>query len=378
MKIAITGAGIAGLTTAIALKQKGFEVVVFESAPAIKPIGAGISLSANAMKAFDRLGIKQAVAARGQFLDAFTILDEHGKVITRTDSMQMSREFGDDNFAIHRAELHEVLLSYLDPGELVLNKRVVQVADHGNEIGLTFTDGTICYFSCLVAADGIHSVIRKQLVPGSVPRYAGYTCWRGIIQNTSVKISEATETWGVRGRFGMVPLPGNLIYWFACINAPQNSEQMKRYKIEDLRKHFAGFHSPIPEILKVSETKNMIWNDIIDHNPINRYAYGNVVLIGDAAHATTPNMGQGACQAIEDAIVLADELSKNASAKQAFKQFEQRRIKRTHAIVNTSRMIGSMAQTASPLLAAIRNGIMRMMPSSFNKRQLKRLYTVDF
>lgn len=378
MKVAIAGAGIAGLTTAIALKQKGFEVLVFEAAPAIKPIGAGIGLSANAIKAFERLGIKQAIISRGRFLPAFTICDEQGKVITRTNSMQLSHEFGDDNFAIHRAALHEVLLSYLAPDELVLNKRVVNITDHEYEVNVFFADGTSYEADCLVAADGIHSPTRKQLVPGSIPRYAGYTCWRGIIRDAPVHIEEASETWGLKGRFGIVPLPGNSIYWFACINSSQNNETMKHFTIEQLREHFMDYHKPVPEILNASQTEDMIWNDIIDHAPIKRYAYAKVLLVGDAAHATTPNMGQGACQAIEDAVILADELDKNRNIPEAFSSFEKRRMERTHMVVNTSAMIGKVAQTDNKLLAALRNVVMRALPQSFSKRQLKKLYTVDF
>lgn len=378
MKIAISGAGIAGLTAAIALKKKGFEVDVFEAAETIRPLGAGISLSANAIKALDRLGIREQVTGKGRFLEAFTIYDEAGRTITRTDTRALSREYGDDNFAIHRAELHRVLLSHIGEERLHTGKRLEQVNATERGVQLRFADGSCSESDCLIAAEGIHSPVRRQLVPGSHARYAGYTCWRGVIRHEAIRLEEASETWGLKGRFGIVPLPENAVYWFACINAPRDCETMKRFGIADLRERFRSYHPLVGRVLELSEDADLIRNDIIDHEPVNRYAYGRVLLIGDAAHATTPNMGQGACQAMEDAVVVADELARDKDIARAFRSFEKRRLKRTRDVVNTSFRIGQMAQVEHAWLAAARNTVMRMIPGSVSKRQFRKLYQVDF
>lgn len=378
MKIAIAGAGIAGLTTAIALNKKGFDVTVYEAAPQLKAVGAGISLSANAIKALEVLGVKNSVVAKGHFLEKLSILNHKGKVLTSTNSAQLKTVFGDDNFAIKRSDLHEVLLSFLKPNQLVLNKKMVDIEQEQSQVKITFEDGTHEQFSGLIAADGIHSVARKKYVGHNKPRYAGYTCWRGLVQHTGVKLNGASETWGAKGRFGIVPLPDDYIYWFACVNAKEQCERYKQFSITDLENHFQGYHQPIPTILSQTQKQHVIWNDIIDHEPINQYAYGNVVLIGDAAHATTPNMGQGACMGIEDAVVLADELAKNNHPETAFKQFEKRRLKRTHDIVNKSWQLGKVAQLDNPVLIAVRNLALQLTPKSVNQNQLKKLYEVDF
>lgn len=378
MKIAIAGAGIAGLTTAIALNKKGFDVTVYEAAPQLKAVGAGISLSANAIKALGVLGVKNNVVAKGHFLEKLSVLNNKGKVLTSTNSAQLSTVLGDDNFAIKRSDLHEVLLSFLKPNQLVLNKKMVDIEQEQGQVKITFEDGTHEQFLGLIAADGIHSVARKTYVGHNKPRYAGYTCWRGLVQHTGLKLNGASETWGAKGRFGIVPLPEDYIYWFACVNAKEQSERYKQFSITDLENHFKDYHQPIPTILNKTHNQHVIWNDIIDHEPINQYAYGNIVLIGDAAHATTPNMGQGACMGIEDAVVLADELAKSIEVGIAFKKFEKRRLKRTHDIVNKSWQLGKVAQLDNPVLIAVRNLALRLTPKSVNQNQLKKLYEVDF
>jgi 2-polyprenyl-6-methoxyphenol hydroxylase-like FAD-dependent oxidoreductase len=191
-------------------------------------------------------------------------------------------------------------------------------------------------------------------------------------------LAVASETWGTDGRFGIVPLAGNKIYWFACINAGQNDPVLPQFKMTDLQRVFRHFHEPVVSILENTRDADLIWNDISDLKPIPHFAFGNVVLVGDAAHATTPNLGQGACQAIEDAVVLADELSRHSDPAEAFAAFERRRLRRTHFIVNTSRKLGTIAQLSQPWLAGLRNTFFRLLPESVNERQMRTLLEVDF
>lgn len=377
-RFTIIGGGIAGLTTAIALNKAGIETLIFEAAPEIKAIGAGLVLAANAIKAFQKLGISEEIVTYGRLLPSFSVYNQKGELITRTDSRVISKKNGMDNFTIHRSKLHALLLSKLSADKIQTNKRAIDIEQKGNSIMIKFQDGTSYETDFLIVADGIHSSIRKKLLPDSHPRYSGYTCWRAVIDNTSLKIDESSETWGGKGRFGIVPLAENKIYWFACINANQNDMRMKQFTINDLKNLFVAYHNPIAEILKETKDENLIWNDIIDLKPIRQYAFKNIVLIGDAAHATTPNLGQGACQAIEDAVILADEIKGDADIAKAFRSFEKRRLKRTHYIVNTSWKIGKVAQLENNILIAIRNFLFGQLPASFNKKQFKRLYEVDF
>jgi len=378
MKYTILGAGIAGLTTAIALQKIGIKAQVFEAAPDIKPLGAGLLLAANAVKAYQHLGIAEKMVERGRLLPTFVIFDQTGRSITQADAGAISQKYGLHNFAIHRAALHEALLTELDAEQIITGKRAMGFEKNEDNITIHFQDGATIATDYLIVADGIHSSVRRQLLPDSTPRYAGYTCWRAVVDAGDLKLSAASETWGTDGRFGIVPLTDNRIYWFACINAAANDATMRQYTVEDLQRHFGHYHAPIAQILAQTRDEDLIWNDIIDLKPLKNFAFGNMVLIGDAAHATTPNMGQGACQAIEDAVILADEMAKNSNPALAFRAFEQRRLKRTHYIVNNSRALGRVAQLNNPVLAATRNALFRILPERVNERQMRTLFEVDF
>lgn len=374
----ILGGGICGLSTAIALKNIGIRAEVYESAPQFRPLGAGLLLAANAMRSFQKIGIAEKIAARGRLLPRFSILDDRGKVITAADATAIGKKYGMHNFAIHRADLHEALAAELDPEQLHPGKRATGFSKNGTRTVVQFEDGSAIETDYLLAAEGIHSAIRRQLLPDSKPRYAGYTCWRAVVDAGSLSPDFASETWGAAGRFGIVPLAGNRIYWFAVVNAPENDPAMRGFRVADLKRMFGKFHAPIPEILARTRDEDLIWNDIIDLQPLPQFAYKNILLLGDAAHATTPNMGQGACQAIEDAAILADELAKTHDPEAAFAAFEKRRLKRTRYIVENSWSLGKIAQWEKPLLVFLRNNLLRMVPERLNERQLRAVLTTDF
>ena len=380
-KIAIVGGGIGGLTLAVALQRKGFDVIVYEAAPEIKPLGAGLGLAANAVNAFAEIGIRDEILKAGKILKILRIKNEYGKVLTETDSEKITAKFGViNNFTIHRADLHQVLLEHLKPGTIELSKQCIDIVTQGAGTQLKFSDGTSAYAGVVVACDGVRSVIRKKLLPESQPRFAGYTCWRGVTDAlpSSIDLDETSETWGRGTRFGIVPLSKNRVYWFACVNAKANDQQLKHYSVQDLLRIFGTFHAPVPELLQHTDPAKIIWSDIIDIKPIKRFAFDNILLMGDAAHATTPNMGQGACMAIEDAAVLANCLSTCRSTSEAFQQFEAKRISRTTTIVNNSWNIGKIAQLENKALIFLRNTAIRFTPASVTEKQIRFLTEISF
>lgn len=376
MNIAIIGAGIAGLTVAAALKKRDIETVLFEASPEIKPVGAGLSLATNAIKAFDRIGLKEELIRRGRLLSKLTIYDHHGKIITRADNENAKEKYGEENFTIHRADLHSFLLEQVPPETLFIGKKLASIQQGTENVNLIFQDGYSYQADLVIAADGIHSIVRQQLVPDSIPRYAGYTCWRAVI-NTKLQLSDASEVWGPKGRFGIVPLKDE-IYWFACINSPKNNPDAKKSSVQDLLWQFKEYPGDVETVLKKTKNEDLLWNDILDLKPIHRFAFDRVVLIGDAAHATTPNMGQGACQAIEDAVWLAEAMAGQFDFQQVFRSFETARMKRVHWVTRTSWKLGKAGQISNPVLGTLRNFMFRMIPSSANNKQLKKLYEVQF
>lgn len=378
VKVSIIGGGIAGLTTAIALKQKGIQANIYEAAPEVRPVGAGLALSSNAMSVYKLLGIMDEVISQGRLMASFAVLDQQGRIITKADSEVISEKYGLDNFLIHRHALHDLLLSKLDPETVFTHKKAIAFRNQKDQVLVSFEDGSTLSTDFLIVGDGIHSAIRRQLLPQSSPRYSGYTCWRAVMDNSKLKISQSSETWGTKGRFGIAPLANEQLYWFACINASRNNPKMAGMKVMDLLYNFKDYHQPIPQILEHTEEHQLLWNDIVDIDPIGQFAFDRIVLIGDAAHATTPNLGQGACQAIEDAFVLADEMTKRDDFRGAFQAFEKRRMARTHFIVNTSWKMGKLAQLENGLLCSIRNFALRKTPKSISEKQLEKIFKTDF
>lgn len=377
---AIVGGGIGGLTTAIALQKKGFTVNVYEGAPELRPVGAGLILAANAIRALMDIGVAEAVIPRGKALNSMRILNVRGKPLAATNAIEMSRKLGVVNsFAIHRADLHAILAEHLSPGTIRLSKTCVNAEQDNSGVTITFSDGTTERADYLIAADGIHSVIRKKYLPESLPRYSGYTCWRGVADDIpdGVDMDTSTETWGRGKRFGIVPLAGNRVYWFATLNAPQADPRMRAITKGDLVNLFSDFHFPVTDIINSTPEDRLIWADIIDLKPLTRFAFGRVLLLGDAAHATTPNMGQGACMATEDAAILANTLAAQTSPEEAFIAFERKRIPRTTKIVNDSLRLGRMIQLENPLLTTARNTIVRLTPPRVTENLLRYLADVS-
>jgi 2-polyprenyl-6-methoxyphenol hydroxylase-like FAD-dependent oxidoreductase len=379
-KFAIVGGGIGGLTLAIAMQQKGFDVVVFESAPKIKPLGAGIVLAGNAMKALAEIGIDSEILKAGNQLKLLRIKNQRGKILNELDAEKINEEYGINNFAIHRADLHKILMEHLKEGTLILGKSCLDIQQDDQSVQLKFSDNSTAAFDYVIACDGIHSVIRKKIFPQSKTRFAGYTCFRAVVneQPKNFNQTENTETWGANGRFGIVPLKNDRIYWFACINTTFNDPVMKSFKPNDLLNYFKDFHYPVSEIINLTQNEQLIWSDIVDLKPIKKFISGRIALLGDAAHATTPNMGQGACMAIEDAVILTNCLLKEPTVEQAFSNYELKRLPRTKYIVDNSWKLGKVAQLENPVLIKLRNTALQLTPQSITKNQMKFIYDVSF
>lgn len=375
LQYTIIGGGIAGLTAAIALKRIGITAHVFEASDVIKPVGAGLGLGINAMKALQAIGIEEDVARIGHPLKSFSILDERGEKISHATFNGTDGRYG---VSVHRAELHAVLMSKLDPAAVHTGKRLAKIETYNNWSVVHFDDGSAVVTDYLIVADGVHSKARQQLLPGSAPRFAGQTCWRGVVEHPDVGNWSPSETWGIDGRFGIVPLTGNRVYWFAVMNAKRSDPRLAAFQADDLLSVFAGYHPVIADILTRSHGMKLIHGDVLDLKPISRFAYGRTVLIGDAAHATTPNLAQGACQAIEDAVVLANCLKHTEDVERGFRDFEKKRLKRTHWVVNTSWKVGKVAQLDHPMLVGLRNAAFRMMPESVSRRQFRKIEEVEF
>ncbi|MDZ5472087.1 FAD-dependent monooxygenase [Bacillus sp. 31A1R] len=375
-RIAVIGGGIGGLCTGLALQKQGIEVSIYEKQGQFHGAGAGIVLGGNALRALDYLGVGEQIREASFSTNQCTIYSELGKKLTVLDYKSDSLP----NYTfIHRHDLVKILAEAIEPSSVIYNKKLVQLVQRENyTIQLCFEDGSEEQTNFLIASDGIHSFVRKQLLPHKQLRFAGYTCWRGIIENCPDSIPKAfTETWGPKGRFGIVPLSNNRIYWYALKNGQANDSELTKWKVKDLLYNFMAYHDPIPRVLERTDDKNVIRHDIYDLDPLFRYNFGNIILLGDAAHATTPNMGQGACQAIEDALSLALCFEKEKEINNVFIKYEEQRLDRSRKIIQESRLAGKIAQIDIPFLCSIRNQMLKLTPSTVYHSRLKNLFEIQ-
>lgn len=375
MRILIVGGGIGGLTLAAALKVRGIQADVVERAAAWMPIGAGIVLGLNAMKVLGRIGLASSVARRGIEVGVACITDARGETLSAIDFRAMPNDAG-RAIALHRASLHDGLLTGVDPASIRLNTTVKMIEQHDAHVTVQFSDGTMHEYDTVIGADGIRSVVR-WLTFGETPlQYSGYTCWRFVARG-EFKNADTWEMWGRGRRFGIVPLGGDKVYCFTTLNAPQNDPTKRNIALGDFKELFAEFQGPAPEMLaSLNSADQLIWNDL-EEICLDTWVKSRVALLGDAAHAMTPNMGQGAAMAIEDAYVLADELGQTTDIPVALARYERRRRRRVDAIQTRSRRIGVVVQWQSAVACALRDFATRMTPDSVGRRAVEQLVSVE-
>ena len=301
--VVVAGAGIGGLTLALALHRHGVRVRVFERANHLTVAGAGIALPANGVKALQALSLGQAVTSSGMVVARAAILDSRGRPLgPEVDLTSVYDTMGASLVALHRARLHSILLDAVGPDVVTTGRQVASFEQNEASVHVALMDGERVDADLLIGADGLHSVVRAQLVGKEPPAYSGYTSWRGVTPSHAVQVPNRTsESWGRGERFGIVPIGFGEIYWFAVANAPPNGRDVDVHR--ELMDRFGSWHEPIAAIIDATPPDRILRTDICDRPPIERWHQGRVALLGDAAHPMTPNLGQGAGQAIEDAVV---------------------------------------------------------------------------
>lgn len=371
-KIAIIGAGIGGLTTALALKKAGFKPVIYESASEIQPVGAGIVMANNAMQIFEKLGVREKIENAGNRISSLEITNASLKPILEIDLRKFESRYGVHNVAIHRADLQRILAEEVGFDSIRLSKRLAKI-EKNEEFQLSFEDGSTAFCDVLIGADGIHSVVRKQFFNSGKIRDTGQRCWRGVVKSDEdFDLSDETfEAWGKGKRFGASKINKDYLYWFAVID----EELMKKRSLAEL---FQEFHPKILNLISKTSEEDIVFNDIIDLKPISRWQKDLACLIGDAAHATTPNMGQGACQAVEDAFLIGELLKEGNSFNRTFELYESIRREKAHYVVNTSWKLGKAAHFQNNILIWLRNLTLSSMPQWVKDRQLNKVFDIGY
>lgn len=369
-RVLVVGGGIGGLVLARALAQRGVTVELIERAPRLRAVGAGITLGANAMRALGSLGIGERVAKRGRALAVMAIRDVRGRALAVTDMAALAARYG-AAYAFDRGALHEALGEGLDGVAVRCGVSVIGIEQRGDGVVASTSDGRVERYDAVIGADGLRSTVRGLVFGASEPVYAGYTCWRWV-GPVAGGITEAVEMWGRGLRAGLVPLADGQVYVFLVANAPGGTpREPARATVGYVRGLFAGFAGDVSRVLAAmgADDCSLLHHDIeeVVQRPWCRGAIG---LLGDAAHAMTPNFGQGAAMAIEDAVVLARELVAHDDAEAGLRAYELRRRPRVDALQRGARRFGAVAQWQSPIAAWARDLVMRMLPASGAERQM--------
>ena len=361
MNVIIIGGGIAGLTTAIALKQRGIRARVFEAARGFGPAGKGIWMSPNAMQVLQRLGLARQVADAGVALERVEIIDQKDGLLQTLDLRPIRDRFGHTTISIHRAALHRILQSQLSRKTLRLGKPCRGVTVYDDAVVARFQDGSEAAGDLLIGADGLRSFVRSAVEPGSRLRYSGQSCYLGVasLALPEESLHVAREIWGGAARFGYSAIGPDQVYWYAPFNAPARGETPVDKLLDELLARYADFPDPALELIRHTPPENIIRTDLFDLAPLTRWWRDRVVLVGDAAHAMTPNLGQGAAQAMEDAWVLAQELARGEELNRALAAYQQRRQARVNRVVKQSRGLGKLAHQRYALIRKARNALMR-------------------
>ena len=369
----VVGGGIGGLSAAIALRRAGIQAEVHERAPELREVGAGIGLMPNATRQLRRWGLLDDVIRRGFVFTGGEMRDARGAVLTR---MHFPRSDA-PGVLIHRADLHAVLADALPPWAVRTGAEFQRLRQTAEGVEAEFGEAGAAEGPFLVGADGLWSAVRAQLLGDGEPVYRGYPVWRGVASAGAVEWSSLTETLGRGLRFGTVPIGGGRVAWWATANEPADADDGAEGRKARLLRLFAAWHRPIPQLIEATPEDEILKNGTYDRPPVRRWGTGRVTLLGDAAHPTTPNLGQGGCMAIEDAAVLARCLSQTEDVPAALRAYERRRFRRTAWITRESLRYGRVAQWQHAGAVRLRDTLFRLAPPAVTRATFRRIFAFE-
>lgn len=364
VRAVVVGGGIGGLGAAIALERAGVEPIVIERAPELREAGFGLVVSANAVTALRALGLHEGVAARGSRVRRAEIRNPRGDLLTLIDYEAL----GWETYGILRSDLQRAMLEAVPGDHLRLGTTCLGATDDGQ----TLLDGAKPVVAdIVVGADGVRSTVRRSLFGEEPLRYGGHRAWRAGTRFDDERTRDRfVEVWGVAGGFGFGPAGSGRVYWYCFEAVPEGAPAPERPRDEFLGR-YGGWFDPIPALIESTEPDAIEPTFTYDRPPRRTWGRGRVTLLGDAAHPMKPNIGQGAAQALEDAVVLGSCIGSNRDPEDALREYERRRVKRANAVVRASRRTGRAAEVRSPLAARLRDVVMKVLPDRLTVAQLR-------
>jgi FAD-dependent urate hydroxylase len=352
LKVIIVGAGMGGLTAALALQQAGYEIEIFDRVPALLPAGAGVSLWSNGVKVLDRLGLGPALAAAGGRMERICYRDRQGQLLTEFGLQPLLEAVGERPYPVTRTDLQRLLLDALGSKGVQLDAECIGIEQDEGSATAVFAGGRRARGDLVVAADGTHSVLRAAVLGHSMPRrYVGYVNWNGLVaQGEGLPPADTWTTFvGSHQRAALMPVGAGRFYFFFDVPLPEGAAAHPGGPREELRQHFSGWAEPVQALIARIDPARTNRIAIHDVDPLPALVRGRVALLGDAAHAMPPDLGQGGCQAMEDAWVLAQQLlTNNLGVPDALQRYQRARQQRTAEIVLRARKRSEMTHGHDP------------------------------
>jgi len=371
-RVLIIGAGPGGLTAAIALRRVGIEAQVFDRVPAVGKAGAGLGVQSNALRALMRLGAGEPLIRAGTELRAQQIHDMHGRLLLELPQGEVADAFGTPAISLLRSDVQLALVDALEDGVLQLGSECTSVEQAEDGVTAHFADGRSERGALLIGADGARSVVRQHVYGdrNRPPRYSGVTIWRSVVQLEGVLPETIARAYlGPGQTFVMFPVGRQRIYWGVGKRQPEGGKDPPDGVHRLLREYLRDFPEVSRTVVQATPEAEIIRTDIYDRDPDRTWVSGRIALMGDAAHLTTPFVGQGAGISMEDGVVLAKELALSNGLRdqrmlaQALKSYESARVPRCASIVLSSRRRGQILFWSNPALRSVRNALLRSLPA---------------
>ncbi|KGI69015.1 FAD-dependent monooxygenase [Mycolicibacterium rufum] len=366
-RIIVVGAGIAGLAAAVALRAADHEVLVLEQRTDLSS-GMGISIWPNALAALDEIGLGDAVRVAGGRVTAGAIRWRDGRWLRRPSAQRIVTALGEPLVVVRRSALTDILRGALPPGAVLTGSTATAVTIGGSSVGVTLSDGEVREADAVIGADGVNSLVATTLNGPLRSSYVGYTAWRGVAEHR-LDPDLAGETFGAGVEVGHVPLGSDHTYWFATERTPEGGRSPGGEHFH-LRRTLAGWADPIPELVAATAPENLIRNDLYDRTQPKHWSRGPAVIIGDAAHPMRPHLGQGGCQGLEDAAILARCVALAPDAATAFARFAAFRRRRVRALVRESATIGRIVNLRPAALGGAASRASALIPERVVTRHL--------
>ncbi len=370
--IGIIGGGIGGVAAAVALHRAGIQATVYERANELREVGAGMMLWPNATRVLKELDLLERVAT-------LSGPNQHFLVRSRTGTILMDIGLGHFDvpaLCTRRSDLLDALISALPAQRVRLGHDFGYFERQKSSVGIHFSNGIAMEHDFLIGADGIRSRVRSQLLGIREPIFRGYTIWRGLASLAgAVSKGSNSETWGRGKRFGILSTGGDRFTWYATANTDSGHIDSHEGRQRELAQMFAGWHEPVESLIAATEEGAILKNGAYDLPPLKRWGHGRVMLLGDAAHPCTPNLGLGGCMALEDALVLAKSFSREATPELALRRYESLRRRRTRHVQQRSLLMGNIGQWENRLVTGGRRTVTSVLPARIFEHNLRRVYS---